>query len=235
MSISPSMEDAESDVLTSIMTTETMQTEHSNNDSNDNLESNAIRGATAFDSVMILSNSSSLKRKELTDIDESEEEDESATTAQQIPEQRKKSWNKPRTGNNWKGCSSFIKKRKEDRLNGVTPLNQRQPRDFLGRAIRSHESNNPDYAQKLRDLPAAPPNPEQMARLEKSADTVPYYLGRTASLAPGFNFDTWKRSTNGFTTQAVLMPAADTHYDECMHARLEDMSQVKTSFIQASI
>lgn len=82
------------------------------------------------------------------------------------------------------------------------------------------------YEQNLSGLSTRLLSQKQIAKLELASKGGPNFLGRTASQVRGVKFGQFHKKTNGYTTQDVLLPAADsrgTNY--CSHARLENMTK----------
>lgn len=85
--------------------------------------------------------------------------------------------------------------------------------------LKSYESN-------LSELSTVLPSQEQIARLDYARTTGPNFVGRTAATTRGLNFGQYWPKTNGYTSQDVLLPAADSRNSNyCSHAQLTDMTQ----------
>ena len=124
----------------------------------------------------------------------------------------------------------FLRLRSENRLSGVQPSNERRPRKIVEERILQHITSK-NYRMALQALSEEMLTAGQIEKLDAAKGHGPNYLGRTASLEPGYRFNMWKRATNGFTTKMILMPAADTHKDQALHADLSTFTQGELVYI----
>lgn len=124
----------------------------------------------------------------------------------------------------------FLSQRSKYRLAGTQPKGERQPRMIIREKI-SRVSISKDFKKALEELSNEKPTQEQVKKLANASCLGPNYLGRTASLVPGYRFNTWKRETNGFTTRMILMPAADTHENQALHADISALTQGEITYI----
>ncbi|KAK3711355.1 hypothetical protein LTR37_009735 [Vermiconidia calcicola] len=138
---------------------------------------------------------------------------------------------------------TFLEQRVEDRMTDSKPLNEHSPRNLVENAIVAHEGASRAgsslekkegisavmelrcYPQALRRLSKKKLTPVQTARLATAKTFGPNYLVRTASLTNGHKFETDYQSSKGFTTQRLMMPAADTLPDQAVHAHLTGLTQ----------
>lgn len=164
-------------------------------------------------------NRSKPKRKH-KQVDPTEEEKEQAERAAK----RQKEYQVKQRQRVRARMATFLNERARKRLNRSLLIAEVQPRKIVEEKIAKHGLNK-EYGKALRDLPKVKPTAEQLARLADAQLLGPKYLGRTASLTAGCKFAVWKRETNGFTTRVILMPAADTHKDQAVHASISRMTQ----------
>ncbi|KAK3673132.1 hypothetical protein LTR78_006972 [Recurvomyces mirabilis] len=101
---------------------------------------------------------------------------------------------------------------------------QRKPRDVVGQASRKNFGNT-DYVQRSDKLSKVKSNAAQLQEVEISKTKGPNYFGRTASLAPGLNFDMLKQASNGFTSQQSMVPAATIESGQGLHDSIGDYTQ----------
>jgi hypothetical protein len=84
----------------------------------------------------------------------------------------------------------------------------------------------PSYEKKLSKLSKALPTQQQIDELDRAALRGPPLLGRTVSTVRGLKFGQHHRKTNGYTTNDVFLPAADSRNSSyCSHRDLVDLSQ----------
>lgn len=121
-------------------------------------------------------------------------------------------------------ASTWLSERVKDRVAGRKPDDERAPRNLIQEAVHTNYGNHV-YKGALQQLSTEKPNAHQLQKLEHAGCMGPNYLGRTASMSGGFRFDIMKSSTNGFTTQTLMMPAADAHADQGMRAGIQDIPQ----------
>ena len=124
----------------------------------------------------------------------------------------------------------FLHSRVEDRLAGLVRVDETKPKSIVEDKIRSNGGEK-EYTQALGRLSTEKPKPEHIRKLEMAAGSGPNYLGRTTSLTAGHNFGVWKRGTNGFTTQTLMMPAADTNEDQGVHVDISDLTQGELAYM----
>ena len=120
--------------------------------------------------------------------------------------------------------NEFLKRRKQERIAGVTPQQQRPPRSVVDEAALEHRDNK-YYRAALDKLSREKSTEEQVSHVEWASTLGPNYLGRTASQDTGFAFEWNWNASNGFTSDKILMPAADTHADQGVHDNMTDMTQ----------
>ena len=151
-----------------------------------------------------------------------------ATLAQQASKKRKARKEKEKISANERQKQldvKYLERRKNERVAGVTPKSEIQPKKLVEIAIRKNWTSK-EYKAALEKLSSrAHPTERQIARLNEAKLRGPNYLGRTASLTAGYKFKSWSRGTNGFTTQNLLMPAADSHRGEALHPNIADLTQ----------
>lgn len=120
---------------------------------------------------------------------------------------------------------SYLEKRKDDRVAGRKPVNEIKPQKLVDLAIKRNW-NSKGYQVALQGLSAYDnPTEEQLAKVSEAKSRGPNYLGRTVSLTAGYKYRWWWRGSNGFTTQNVLMPAADVNRSQAMHPNIASMTQ----------
>lgn len=120
---------------------------------------------------------------------------------------------------------TYLEHRKNERVAGVLPTIEIKPKKLVEIAVKKNWSSK-EYRKALQDLSSqALPTDEQMAKLNEAKLRGPNYLGRTASLTPGYKFRSWSRKTNGFTTQNLLMPAADMTRGQALHPNIAKLEQ----------
>ncbi|KAK5128712.1 hypothetical protein LTR85_000045 [Meristemomyces frigidus] len=119
---------------------------------------------------------------------------------------------------------TWQQRRAWDRKAGKKPDKEREPRNLIHEAVR-HNYGNSAYKGSLEKLSTEKLSAEQLRALDDARHLGPNYLGRTSSLTGGYKFEIAKSGTNGFTTQSLMMPAADTHSDQGLHANVGDFTQ----------
>ncbi|EMC94798.1 hypothetical protein BAUCODRAFT_25913 [Baudoinia panamericana UAMH 10762] len=118
---------------------------------------------------------------------------------------------------------TFLDRRIQDRMKGNKPINLVKPRNTIHEATLKHFDNK-GYRLNLQKLSTESPTPKQLHDVEAARTFGPNYLGRTASLSFGTNFDMIKRPTNGHSNIDILLPAADTHNSQSLHDNLGDFT-----------
>lgn len=122
-------------------------------------------------------------------------------------------------------ASRWLERRMHDRLLVRSPAALRSPRNIVAEKINKNRSNS-RYSGALKSLSTDKINTEQLRILKAAARLGPNYMGRTASLTTGFRWtERGKRATNGFTTSAVMMPAADTNDSQSLHDDISSFTQ----------
>jgi len=85
---------------------------------------------------------------------------------------------------------------------------------------------NKSYVEHLSELSTALPTQQHLAALDLSATTGPNFVGRAASVIRGCKFGQYHKKTNGYTSNDVLLPAADSrNRKHCSHYHLADLAQ----------
>ncbi|KAK3711521.1 hypothetical protein LTR37_009512 [Vermiconidia calcicola] len=141
---------------------------------------------------------------------------------------------------------TFLGRRVEDRMTGSSPLNEHPLKNLVEEAIVTHQKlekapgagdlvNDNEagdlkqelrsYLRALKRLSKDMPTPAQIAQLDAAKAKGQHYIGRTASLTAGKKFKKTKPSSNGHTTQHLMMPGADTRCDQATHDELTDLTQ----------
>ena len=130
-------------------------------------------------------------------------------------------WDEQQENPKEEGAWKFLRQRALKRFQGTRPADEGSPRYIIPEKIASNRHNE-RYQRALQNLSGAWPTSDQIATLQKAIKEGPNYLGRTASLKGG---SSWPRATNGFTAQNLMMPAADTHYNQALHTNLHDLTK----------
>ncbi|KAK4550735.1 hypothetical protein LTR36_000314 [Oleoguttula mirabilis] len=119
---------------------------------------------------------------------------------------------------------AWLQNRLSDRSIGRKPEDEGAPTDIITAAERRSRAEE-EFKTALRQLSKDKPTAEQMQELDRAKTQGPNHLGRTASLGDGFKFGVMNYKSNGLTTPVVIMPAADTHLKQCLHAHIGDLTQ----------
>lgn len=111
-----------------------------------------------------------------------------------------------------------LQRRARERLLGNKASNEYGPRNVIGEKIKEHHDDEKFKKDLQEGLSKELPTTEQIAKLADASQLGPHYFGRTTSLVYGSKWKLrGKRATNGFTTENLIMPAADTNDGEGLH------------------
>ncbi|KAF2773675.1 hypothetical protein EJ03DRAFT_347646 [Teratosphaeria nubilosa] len=146
------------------------------------------------------------KEEEIEFVDEKEAKEHVATLKKREERQRRAVDKRMQKKAN--ECSSWLSQRAGDRLAGRKPTDEKRP-TLVYRDVSTILSRNV-HEEHMANLSNAKPTAEQSSELLLAQKFGPNYLSRAASLTHGDRFETFKRGTNGFTAQNLVMPAADT-------------------------